>query len=70
MVTPTGKPYIEKINDALGVAIGGNGHAAKCSDEIGHIAAEMMTSSIWNYELPQSAFKLVAANKAETTSTL
>ena len=70
MVTPTGRPYIEKINDALGVAIGGNGYAAKCSDEIGHIATEMMTSSAWNYELPQSAFKLIADSKGETTSAL
>lgn len=67
MVTPTSRPYIEKINDCLGVAIGGNGHSAKCGDEIGHIAAEMMTSSSWTYKLPQIAFKMVVESENEKT---
>ena len=59
MVTPTGLPYIGKIHDNLGVAIGGNGHSAKCSYEIGHIATEMMTAPKWNYKLPPNAFQII-----------
>ena len=70
MVTPTSRPYIEKINDQLGVAIGGNGHAAKCSDEIGLIAAQMMLSREWNYEIPQNAFKLMCDKEGKTTAKL
>lgn len=65
MVTPTGRPYIQKIHDQLGVAIGGNGHASKCCDEIGKIAADMMTSSTWNYQLPQKAFEVIFENENE-----
>lgn len=66
MVTPTGRPYIEKIHDSLGVAIGGNGVAARCCDEIGHIAASMMSSSSWDYKLPQNSFKVVFENGTDT----
>lgn len=55
--TPTDRPYIDKVHAQLGVAIGGNGYAAKSSDEIGRLAACMMTEG-WNSEIPQDVFKL------------
>ena len=38
--TPTGLPYIGPVRDGLYVATGGNGLAAKSSDEIGRLAAK------------------------------
>lgn len=37
--TPKGFPYVDLVTPGLGVAIGGCGHAAKSSDEIGKMAA-------------------------------
>ena len=59
VVTPTGYPYIDKIHVNLGVAIGGNGTSAKVCDEIGFVAAEMMTSSSWNYGISKEYFQVV-----------
>lgn len=41
VVTPTGNPYVGWIADGLAVALGGNGAAAKSSDEIGRLAATL-----------------------------
>jgi sarcosine oxidase len=41
VVTPTGDPYIGWVADGLAVALGGNGAAAKSSDEIGRLAATL-----------------------------
>ena len=35
--TPSEMPYIDMINDRIGVATGGNGLAAKSGDEIGPV---------------------------------
>ena len=56
--TKTDRPYIDKINAQLGVAIGGNGYAAKSSDEIGRLAAAMMTGC-WDSQIPEENFRLV-----------
>ena len=56
-VTKTDRPYIDKVHAQLGVAIGGNGYAAKSSDEIGRIAASMMLDE-WNSEIPKETFRL------------
>ena len=37
--TKTNYPFIDMLNSSFGVAIGGCGSSAKCSDEIGKIAA-------------------------------
>ena len=37
--TPTGQAYIGTLEPGLAVAVGGNGLAAKSSDEIGRLAA-------------------------------
>ena len=63
MVTPTGYPYIDQIHDNLGVAIGGNGTSERVCDEIGFIAANMMMSSSWNYEIPKEKFRKVFEEK-------
>lgn len=41
--TPSGYPTIDWFDDRVAVAIGGNGSAAKSSDELGRIAAELVT---------------------------
>ena len=38
-VTPTLLPYIDMLEPGLGIVVGGNGFAAKSSDEIGKAAA-------------------------------
>lgn len=55
--TPTNLPYIDTVHAQLGVAIGGNGYAAKSSDEIGRLAANMILGR-WETDLPRDAFKL------------
>lgn len=55
--TPTTHPYIDMIHAQLGVAIGGNGFAAKSSDEIGRLGVSMMTSQ-WDSTIPRDIFKI------------
>jgi len=57
--TPTNRPYIDKVHSQLGVSIGGNGYAAKSSDEIGRISAMMMLKENWDSDIPRDVFKLV-----------
>lgn len=38
--TASGRPYIDRLDDRLTVAVGGCGAGAKCSDELGRLAAE------------------------------
>ncbi|XP_069102650.1 monomeric sarcosine oxidase-like [Argopecten irradians] len=61
--TPTNRPYIDLVHPSLGVAIGGNGYAAKSSDEIGRIAAMLVLYGKWDSELPVEAFKLKLKDK-------
>ncbi|KAJ8304174.1 hypothetical protein KUTeg_017757, partial [Tegillarca granosa] len=49
--TPTERPYIDMIHSQLGVAIGGNGFAAKSSDEIGRIATMMVLKDVWDTKI-------------------
>ena len=62
MVTPTHHPYVDLISPNFGVALGGNGWAAKSSDEIGRVAADMVIKSQWTYDLPKHKFKLKLAD--------
>lgn len=55
-VAPSNRPYIDKIHDQMGIAIGGNGYAAKSSDEIGRLAVELLMNGKWDIELPRSLF--------------
>jgi glycine/D-amino acid oxidase-like deaminating enzyme len=58
MVTPTGHPYIDMVTPRLGVAIGGNGHAAKSCDEIGRLAARMLLGEPWDGDFDRDTFRL------------
>ena len=49
-------PYIDMIDDRIGIVVGGNGKAAKSSDEIGRLAAGMIRTQGWSSSLPQSVF--------------
>lgn len=49
-------PYIDMLDDRIGIVTGGNGKAAKSSDEIGRIAAEMMNTQNWPTSLPRAPF--------------
>ena len=57
-------PYIDMVNDRIGMVVGGNGKAAKSSDEIGHLAAEMMRTRSWPSSLPQAVFAARFVNDA------
>lgn len=54
--TPSHFPYIDMLDEHIGVVAGGNGKSAKSSDEIGRIAAGMIASGNWKTSLPQSVF--------------
>ncbi|CAH1796505.1 unnamed protein product [Owenia fusiformis] len=56
--TPTSRLYIDMLSPTLGVALGGNGWAAKSCIEIGKIAALMVTSDSghWTYDIPRENF--------------
>lgn len=64
MKTPTNHPYIDKVHDQLGVAIGGNGRAAKSCDEIGRIAVSMMLKG-WDSDLPQHMFRVKVVDRSK-----
>jgi sarcosine oxidase len=49
-------PYIDMVDERIGIAIGGNGKAAKSSDEIGRLAAGMIKKQSWPSSLPQAPF--------------
>jgi len=58
--TPSDNPYIDLIDDGrMVVALGGNGRAAKSSDEIGRIAADLLLAGAWTEsEYPREEFRL------------
>lgn len=58
--TPTSRPYIDMIHAQLGVAVGGNGYAAKSSDEIGRLAATMVMKNKWDSKIPQNVVRVVS----------
>ena len=49
-------PYIDMVDERVGIVVGGNGKAAKSSDEIGRLAAEMMRAGRWSSSLPHAVF--------------
>ncbi|MEL6981804.1 MAG: FAD-binding oxidoreductase [Actinomycetota bacterium] len=46
--TDNGRPFIDQVDDGLVVALGGNGAAAKSSDEIGRLAAALAAAGLAN----------------------
>ncbi len=56
--TRSGYPYICIIEGtSIGYAVGGNGFSAKSSDEIGRVAALMISNDEWVYDIPAEWFK-------------
>ena len=55
--TPTYAPYIDVVSPRLGVALGGNGHAAKSCDEIGRVAATFIRTGAWDSAIPQEKLR-------------
>ena len=56
--TPSRRPYIDAVTSRLGVALGGNGCAAKSSDEIGRLAIKLLLDNQWDLPFPRETFKL------------
>ena len=59
--TASGRPYIGVLNDNLYVLVGDNGGAAKYSDELGFIAAQIMTDQCQD-DIAEGAFTLSFAD--------
>ena len=56
MDTASHFPYIDMVDDRIGLVVGGNGKAAKSSDEIGRIAAGMIGNGEWLSSTPRASF--------------
>lgn len=59
--TEHGHPYIEQISPNVTIGVGGNGAAAKSSNEIGRIAALTTVHDEWVYDYERSTFSLAYA---------
>ncbi|RKR91088.1 glycine/D-amino acid oxidase-like deaminating enzyme [Micromonospora pisi] len=57
--TPSRYPYIGHLDgdESITVAVGGNGHGARGSDEIGRLAANLVIGKPWDFPIPQDVFK-------------
>lgn len=56
--TPSGAPYIDRIDERIGVAVGGNAWGVMTSDEIGRLAADMMRGAPWTGPLAADLFRV------------
>lgn len=65
--TPTRHPYIGAPgeDDSLTVAVGGNGHGARGSDEIGRLTSTLVLGQDWDFPLPQEVFAPVTAPRTQ-----
>lgn len=50
------RPYIAQVDEAIYVATGGCGAAAKSSNELGRIGALLVEQERWTYDLPAETF--------------
>jgi sarcosine oxidase len=55
--TATGYPYLGWVGDGVAVAVGGNGSAAKSSDELGRLAAALFSDDGWTDSLDAALFE-------------
>ena len=55
--TPNSRLFIDLLSPNVGVAIGGNGYAAKSCDHIGKMAADLVLNGKWTSDLPEAWFK-------------
>lgn len=49
--------FVDLLSPQMGVALAGNGFAAKACDHIGKMAADLLVTSSWNSDLPRDLFK-------------
>ena len=54
--TPTELPYIDMVDERIGVATGGNGLAAKSGDEIGRLGALTLLEVTWDSDIDPGLF--------------
>jgi sarcosine oxidase len=57
--TPSVWPYIDRVDERIFVATGGNGMGAKASDAIGKLAAALMVDGRWTDELDPACFRAI-----------
>lgn len=64
--TPSRYPYIGHLDEdeSLTVAVGGNGHGARGSDEIGRLASTVVLGRPWDFPIAQDVFTPVGASAA------
>jgi sarcosine oxidase len=63
--TPTRYPYIGHLDDeTFAVAVGGNGHGARGSDELGRVAATVALGQPWDWPIPQEVFEPLTVENA------
>lgn len=55
--TPSGLPFIDTVDEGVVIALGACGAGAKSSDEIGRLAAELVTSGWTDQVLAHEAFR-------------
>jgi sarcosine oxidase len=65
--TPSHYPYIGQVNDdpSYHVAVGGNGHGARGSDEIGKLAGNLVLGNNWDFPIDKSAFTPLVISEEE-----
>lgn len=69
--TPTRYPYIGPLadDDTLHVVVGGNGHGARGSDEIGRLVANSLLNETWDFPFDRSIFSPILAHSFSNHST-
>jgi len=66
--TAHGYPYLDLLDGGrICVAVGGNGKAAKSSDEIGRLAANLVLTGAWQDDVPATPFQVRYLDDAATT---
>lgn len=68
--TPTRYPYIGHVDDdpSLTVVVGGNGHGARGSDEIGRLASTVVLGRPWDCRVAEETFAPLAESEAMSHS--
>jgi len=54
--TPSGLPYVDRVDQRIGVVVGGNACGVMTSDELGRLAAAMMRGAPWTGPLGPELF--------------
>ncbi len=59
--TASGAPYIDRLSDRVGVAVGGNAWGIMTSEEIGRLAAAMSRGQEFGAEYGAGTFRAIFA---------